>query len=281
MSQYYDLIAYLVIMGFYLVMAAIYDRHGTMVPDYVTFPYALLGLFVGALQGRFLTVVVGTVLFIMAFIGYCPDWVTRLNRWLIKRAYKTEEAVQAEMESYDAMAFDFEKRHGKTMRAIAEVLIILTFAIVGIKTIMYFIFGSSMGVEASIGKELLGLLFIAVWTLFSSCGMLPWNDARQYAQVPEEIEELSAFGGADVIIFIGFLGAYGLVGFIYGMIPTAIVYIIACVIRHIKTKNDLGHGQPLIPSILVSAPARIAMFLMLAQPMSSLLAWANPVWNLF
>ena len=174
------------------------------------------------------------------------------------------------MESYDAMAFDFEKRHGKTMRAIAEVLIILTFAIVGIKTIMYFIFGSSMGVEDSIGKGLLGLLFIAVWTLFSSCGMLPWNDARQ-----------SAFGGADVIIFIGFLGAYGLVGFIYGMIPTAIVYIIACVIRHIKTKNDLGHGQPLIPSILVSAPARIAMFLMLAQPMSSLLAWANPVWNLF
>ena len=167
------------------------------------------------------------------------------------------------------------------MRAIAEVLIILTFAIVGIKTIMYFIFGSSMGVEDSIGKGLLGLLFIAVWTLFSSCGMLPWNDARQYAQVPEEIEELSAFGGADVIIFIGFLGAYGLVGFIYGMIPTAIVYIIACVIRHIKTKNDLGHGQPLIPSILVSAPARIAMFLMLAQPMSSLLAWANPVWNLF
>lgn len=145
MSQYYDLIAYLVIMGFYLVMAAIYDRHGTMVPDFVTFPYALLGLFVGALQGRFLTVVVGTVLFIMVFIGYCPDWVTRLNRWLIKRAYKTEEAVQAEMESYDAMAFDFEKRHGKTMRAIAEVLIILTFAIVGIKTIMYFIFGSSMG----------------------------------------------------------------------------------------------------------------------------------------
>lgn len=59
------LFAYLVIMGFYLVMAAIYDRHGTMVPDYVTFPYALLGLFVGALQGRFLTVVVGTVLFIM------------------------------------------------------------------------------------------------------------------------------------------------------------------------------------------------------------------------
>ena len=68
--------------------------------------------------------------------------------------------------------------------------------------------------------------------------------------------------GCDHIFFIGFLGAYGLVGFIYGMIPTAIVYIIACVIRHIKTKNDLGHGQPLIPSILVSAPARIAMFLM-------------------
>ena len=281
MSQYYDLIAYLVIMGFYLVMAAIYDSHGTMVPDYVTFPYALLGIFVGALQGRYLTAIVGTVLFVMVFIGYCPDWVTRLNRWLIKRAYKTEEAVQAELESYDATAFDFEKKHGKTMRSIAEVLVILTFAIAGIKTLMYFIFGGSMEVKGSITKGLLGLLFIAVWTLFSSCGMLPSRDKRRYAQVPEEIEELSAFGGADVIVFIGFFGAYGLVGFIYAMIPTAIVYIIACVIRHIKTKNDLGHGQPLIPSVLVAAPARIAMFLMLAQPMSSLLAWANPVWNLF
>lgn len=284
MSQYYDIIAYGVLMLLFLTLSAIYDRHGALVPDFVTMPYALLGLLIGFLQGRYISAGIGTLLIVVILTGYYPSWIKRLNRWLIRRSYKTEEEAADEAVEYDKEATAFEEKHGKTMRTIADILVLATFAVAGFGILRCFIPNGMVEDDKTVTKCIVTGVFILVWAFLSYNGMLPARSGVELDDTEEEKEkespELSAFGGADMIVFIGILGAYGFVGFIYGIVPTTALYILACVIQHFLVKDNLFRGRPFIPSIFVATPIRIILYVTLSAPMMEVFIWANPIWKL-
>lgn len=282
MSQYYDVIAYGVLMLLFLMLSAIYDRHGALVPDFVTMPYALLGLLIGFLQGRYISAGIGALLIVVILTGYYPSWLKKLNRWFIRRSYKTDEEAEEEAIGYDKEAEAFEEKHGKTMRTIADVLVLATFAVAGIGILRCFIPNGMVDDDKAITKCIATGVFILVWAVLSYNGMLPARSGVELDAAEEEKEppELSAFGGADMIVFIGIMGAYGFVGFIYGIVPTTALYILACVIQHFLVKDNLFRGRPLIPSIFAATPIRIILYVTLSAPMMDVFVWANPIWKL-
>lgn len=282
MSQYYDVIAYGVLMLLFLMLSAIYDRHGALVPDFVTMPYALLGLLIGFLQGRYISAGIGALLIVVILTGYYPSWLKKLNRWFIRRSYKTDEEAEEEAIGYDKEAEAFEEKDGKTMRTIADVLVLATFAVAGIGILRCFIPNGMVDDDKAITKCIATGVFILVWAVLSYNGMLPARSGVELDAAEEEKEppELSAFGGADMIVFIGIMGAYGFVGFIYGIVPTTALYILACVIQHFLVKDNLFRGRPLIPSIFAATPIRIILYVTLSAPMMDVFVWANPIWKL-
>ena len=60
---------------------------------------------------------------------------------------------------------------------------------------------------------------------------------------------LTAFGGADAIVFIGILAFYGPIGFVYGMTATMAIALIWGVFLKLKKK---AVGIPLLPAILAA-----------------------------
>lgn len=284
MSQYYDIIAYGILMLLFLMLSAIYDQHGALVPDFVTMPYALLGLLIGFLQGRYISAGIGALLIVVILTGYYPSWLKKLNRWFIRRSYKTDEEAEEEAIGYDREAEAFEEKHGKTMRTMADVLVLATFAVAGIGILRCFIPNGMMDDDGTIAKCIVTGVFILVWAFLGYNGMLPSRSGVELETAEEEEEkeplELSAFGGADMIVFIGILGAYGFVGFIYGIVPTTALYILACVIQHFLVKDNLFRGRPFIPSIFAATPIRIILYITLSAPMMEVFIWANPIWKL-
>lgn len=284
MSQYYDIIAYGILMLLFLMLSAIYDRHGALVPDFVTMPYALLGLLIGFLQGRYISAGIGALLIVVILTGYCPSWLKKLNRWFIRRSYKTDEEAEEEAIGYDKEAEAFEEKHGKTMRTIADVLVLATFAVAGIGILRCFFPNGMVEDDKAITKCIVTGVFILVWAFLSYNGMLPARSGVELETAEEEEEkeplELSAFGGADMIVFIGILGAYGFVGFIYGIVPTTALYVLACVVQHFLVKDNLLRGRPFIPSIFAATPIRIILYITLSAPMMEVFIWANPIWKL-
>lgn len=87
-----------------------------------------------------------------------------------------------------------------------------------------------------------------------------------------ETEEISALGGADIIVFLSLLAFYGPVGFIYGMTATMGLALLVGLLRRVFHKECTG--LPLLPVVLIAAPLRIYMAYSFVWMVERDLLWA-------
>jgi hypothetical protein len=86
-------------------------------------------------------------------------------------------------------------------------------------------------------------------------------------------EKLESIGEADILIFAGILGYYGVIPFSFCMavtMGTAFIYFIIYYIIH----HADASGIALLPSILISAPLRICVYINVCMPMVKNIIWA-------
>ena len=97
------------------------------------------------------------------------------------------------------------------------------------------------------------------------------KDTANRAGDEAQAEDLTAFGGADAIVFIGILAFYGPVGFVYGMTATMTIALIWGLFLKLKKK---AVGIPLLPAILAAAPLRVYIAYALCPQVEQAFHWA-------
>ena len=218
-----------------LALAAWYDIHGAEVPDELTVPYAIFGYYTALLHERWITSLFCIVVLAAILIGVrIPAW-NKFNALLLRKAgSNTSEGTEEAM--LEVRAAEFEASRGKLIDRtciITELFgaLALTFA-----TIL-------------VSHEMEPIPLIALFIFL--CMMLVLIKAKDATRRVEAEE----FGGADAIVFIGILGFYGPIGFVYGMAVTMTIALIWGLIH--KFTNRKSVVFPLLPAVLIAAPLRI------------------------
>ena len=223
-----------------LALAAWYDIHGAEVPDELTVPYAIFGYYTALLHERWLTSLICIVALTAILIGVRIQVWEKFNAFLLRKA--GTDISEAET-LFAVKAAEFEASRGKLIdrTCVATELfgaLALTFA-----TIL-------------VPHEMEPIPLIALFIFL--CMMLVLikaKDASRRVEAEEPVEGISAFGGADAIVFIGILGFYGPIGFVYGMAVTMVGALIWGLIH--KFANRKAEAFPLLPAVLIAAPLRI------------------------
>ena len=230
------------VMLILLSLAAWYDSHGAEVPDELTVPYAIFGYYTALLHERWITSLFCIVVLAAILIGVrIPAW-NKFNAFLLRKAgSNTSEGTEEAM--LEVRAAEFEASRGKLIDRTCVTTelfgaLALTFA-----TIL-------------VPHEMEPIPMIALFIFL--CMMLVLikaKDATRRVEAEESVEGISAFGGADAIVFIGILGFYGPIGFVYGMAVTITIALIWGLIH--KFTNRKSVAFPLLPAVLMAAPLRI------------------------
>lgn len=254
----YDVIA-AGVMFILLAIAAWSDSHGAEVPDTITVPYAIFGCYAAFLHERWGTACVCVVLLTAVLIGIrVPMW-DKVNAFLLKRAYKGEDTQKAEEMALEEIAEEFDGRYGEAIE----------------NSCMLTELGGTLGLIFATVLVPDKLEPIPVIALFILLGMLlvlyRAKDTANRAGDEAQAEDLTAFGGADAIVFIGILAFYGPVGFVYGMTATMAIALIWGVFLKLKKKTV---GIPLLPAILAAAPLRVYIAYALCPQVEQAFRWA-------
>lgn len=226
------------VMFILLAIAAWSDNHGAEVSDTITVPYAIFGCYAAFLHERWVTACICVVLLTAVLIGIrVPLW-DKVNAFLMKWAsYKGENAQKAEEMALGEQAEEFDGRYGKAIEnscmltelggtlALIFATILMPDKLEPIPVIALFIF--------------LGMML----TLYRA------KESASREGDEAQAEGLTAFGGADAIVFIGILAFYGTIGFVYGMTATMAIALIWGVFLKLKKK---AVGIPLLPAILAA-----------------------------
>lgn len=243
-----------------LAIAAWSDNHGAEVSDTITVPYAVFGCYAAFLHERWVTACICVILLTAILIGIRITLWDKVNAFLMKWAsYKGEDAQKAEEMALEAQAEQFAEANGKDIDngcMLAELggTLALIFATIlmpdrlePIPVIALFIF--------------LGMML----TLYRAK-----ESASREGDEPQA-GDLTAFGGADAIVFIGILAFYGPIGFVYGMTATIAIALIWGVFLKLKKK---AVGIPLLPAILAAAPLRVYIAYGLCPQVDQAFRWA-------
>lgn len=245
-----------------LTLAAWYDANGAEVPDCVTIPYALCGMAMSVLHGRLTNAAVCACLLGLAVYSWRPKWLRRLDAWMMWRAY-TEESLQEETEELEAKAEKFEARFGRriklSMKAI-EVTILLGLGLIC----------SVQGwtTQAVVALSALVVFMVCFWRLQAR------TETDEEEAMSEEVEELSAFGGADFIVLVGMLGFYGPITFLYCLTASFLVYIIMVILRNLVMRGKANRGMVMLPSLLAAVPIRIYLATEVCPQVVQAISWA-------
>lgn len=242
-----------------LAIAAWSDNHGAEVSDAITVPYAIFGCYVTFLHERWVTACICVVLLTAVLMGIrMPLW-DKVNAFLMKRAYADESAMDEETAALEMQAEQFSEANGKDIDngcMLAE-----------LGGALALIFATILMPDK--------LEPIPVIALFIFIGMmLVLYRAKESASREgdeAQAEDLTAFGGADAIVFIGILAFYGPVGFVYGMTATMAIALIWGVFLKLKKK---AVGIPLLPAILAAAPLRAYIAYALCPQVEQAFRWA-------
>ena len=242
-----------------LTIAAWSDSHGAEVSDTITVPYAIFGCYAAFLHARWVTACVCVVLLTAVLMGIrMPLW-DKVNAFLMKRAYADESATDEETADLEEQAEQFAKANVRNIDngcMLAELggTLALIFA-----TIL-------------MPDKLEPTPVIALFIILGM--MLVFYRAKKSA-IREGDEpqagDLTAFGGADAIVFIGILAFYGPIGFVYGMTATMAIALIWGVFLKLKKK---AVGIPLLPAILAAAPLRVYIAYALCPQVEQAFHWA-------
>lgn len=242
-----------------LAIAAWSDNHGAEVSDTITVPYAVFGCYAAFLHERWVTACICVVLLTAVLIGIrVPIW-DKVNAFLMKRAYADKSAIDEETVALEMQAKQFAEDNGKCIDNSCML-------------------AERGGALALIFATLLTpdkLEPIPVIALFILLGMLlvlyRAKDTANRAGDEAQAEDLTAFGGADAIVFIGILAFYGPVGFVYGMTATMTIALIWGLFLKLKKK---AVGIPLLPAILAAAPLRVYIAYALCPQVEQAFRWA-------
>lgn len=263
-GQYINLdFAMAAVMLTLLILAAIFDANGAEVPDALTVPYAFTGISVSVLHERWGAALVATMMVIVVLSGWSPKWLQRLNDMLMARAYKSEEAIQEETGKLADKAARFAKRERQLMTSA-----------LGMVT-AFFLFGAVIGVMSltETSARIRYILSVTLW-LISFFLLTKRSERAAKDGELEEAEPLTAFGGADVLVFAGILGFYGGVAFFYVMAATMVgVLILVAAVTVVNGKRSTV-GVPLMPGILVMAPVRLFILVTICPRVIQTFEWA-------
>lgn len=242
-----------------LALAAWYDIQGAEVPDELTVPYAIFGCYTALLHERWVTSLICIVALTAILIGVrIPAW-DKFNTFLLRKA-GVDTSTEEQEDFLAVKAARFEAAHE---RAIDRTCIITE------------LFGALALTFATIlvPHEMEPIPLIALFIFL--CMMLVLikaKDAFGRIEAEKSVEDISAFGGADAIVFIGILGFYGPIGFIYGMAATMVVALIWGMIYKIANRKTIAF--PLLPAIFIAAPLRIYIVYSVCPQAEQAFNWA-------
>lgn len=229
-----------------LILGAWCDKNGWMVPDIITIPYAIMGISVGFYYGRYITTTICLALLIFTVQSWRPKWMKQINQKLVERAYSRQEHdgdFQKEAEAMDAAAEAFAmKNHRKILNSCIAISGIAGIINLILPVVLHAIRGEVVTTANEIiSATSLYVLYIAlfIWLLNGH----------------EVDEEVSAIGGADVIVFIGIFACYGFLSALICMIATLVVYLLLTLIQQLVKKEKII-GAPMLPAVALAAPVR-------------------------
>lgn len=269
-----ELAAVMGIMATFLCISAVYDVNGAEVPDYATVPYAILGIYAGVMQGRYITACFALLVLLLTITDWRPAVIKKIDSRIVRNAFKDEERIAEEEAKMDAEAKAFESAHGRKLRSVAAALGIQTVVVILWFSVRHFIKGAYLA-------GAIELVFLVFWILVEKAGMMPVKEEAAEDCGEEEVQAplaLTALGGADVIILCGVMGLYGLLSFLYAVVIVCLATLMLYMVRRIREGKKPSHGQPMVPAILMTAPLRILVALYVTPPLVRLFAWASPVW---
>lgn len=247
-----------------LIVAAFFDANGSEVQDMLTVPFAYMGITISVLHKRWWTALVALLAVIAVLSSWCPKWLKWLNGKLMAKTYKSEEAIQEEQRQLKAKGDRYSQRNGRLMTSVLGMVV------------AFFLFGSVVGV-LSLTETGARVRFICAVALCSGSLYLLKRQTDLAAKDGKliEAEPLSAFGGADIIVFAGLLGFYGAISFVYVMAATMVgVFIMVLIVKLVKGKKGTA-SVPLLPGILVMAPVRLYILVTYCPRVLQTFSWAS------
>lgn len=247
------------VMFILLATAAWSDNHGSEVLDAITVPYAIFGCYAAFLHERWVTACICVILLTAVLIGIrVPLW-DKVNTFLMKQAYKGEDAQKAEEMALEEQTEEFDGRYGKAIE----------------NSCMLTELGGTLALIFTTILMPDRLEPIPVIALFIFLGMMLvfYRAKKSASREGDEPQagDLTAFGGADAIVFIGILAFYGPVGFVYGITATMAIALIWGLFLKLKKK---AVGIPLLPAILAAAPLRVYIAYALCPQVEQTFRWA-------
>lgn len=243
-----------------LALSAWCDANGAEVYDETTVPYALLGIMLGLRHGRFVSSAVATALILFILQPWRPIWLRKLNAWLMRRAYRDTETqdIEREEEALNEKADSFALKRGRSITTVS--------------TTIFFLAAATSVLSQAEGPKPAITMSHALIIAYSVLLLVHADRRNEGSPEQEPHEKLSAFGGADIIIFLGLLPYYGVIPFLFGVTASLLVFLGMAAIRiHVLKKSSVG--LPLLPAMLFSAPIRFILALTVCRPIVDSYMW--------
>ena len=242
-----------------LAIAAWSDNHGAEVSDAITVPYAIFGCYVTFLHERWVTACICVVLLAAVLMGIRMPFWDKVNAFLMKRAYTDESAMDEETAALEMQAEQFAEDNGKCID----------------NSCMLAELGGALALifATLLAPDKLEPIPVIALSIFLGMMLVLYRAKESASREGDEAqaEDLTAFGGADAIVFIGILAFYGPVGFVYGMTATMAIALIWGVFLKLKKKTV---SIPLLPAILAAAPLRVYIAYALCPQVEQAFRWA-------
>ena len=254
--------------GFFLVLAAIYDANGAEVSDSVTVPYAAACIGVALSQQRYGDAVIALIILALVLANWKPKLFKRLNERFLHRVYESEEAHQEDSAALNEQADQFREKHGKALDTIYK-----SGGIAAIAALVVSAAIATANTVSGTGNVPIAIAWAAVIPLVIAFVLYGKN---KESVVDDTVlrEDISFFGGADVIVVAGIFAAHGLVSTVHGVAISFLLHIVYVSVKRLIKHQPLRGGQdPLIPSLAVTAPVRVAIAFFVCQKLISEYNW--------
>lgn len=254
--------------GFFLVLAAIYDANGAEISDSVTVPYAAACIGVALSQQRYADAAIALIILVLVIANWKPKWFKKLNERFLRRVYESKEAHQEDSDALNEQADLFREKHGKTMDIIYKSGGIAAIAALCVSAVI-----ATMDAVSEAGAMPIAVAWSAVLPLIIAF-MLYGKHKESVVDDTVMREDISFFGGADIIVIAGIFAAHGPVSTVHGVAVSFLLHIIYVSAKRLIKHQPLRGGQdPLIPSLAVTAPARVAIAFFACQKLISEYNW--------
>lgn len=229
-----------------LALGAYYDYKTTYVSDSITIPYAILGVLVACANNHYYSAILATYI-ILAQIFPKISLLRIISNAIKKRRPESDSAEELEENIPPASVAGY-------MLKLERMLPLVGSLIMGLSIICCFIYNFS-----SKDLSIINVILFSGALLISAIITIWYCTHRTSEEIVPATENVEGFGGADMLIFAGILGYYGIISFfaciVISLTLSLIIHKIYSVIKKTKTK-----GIPLLPSLFISFPVRIIIF---------------------